>query len=270
MRVKRLYISGTIKEMSAVLHAARQLNAKSAYFISPGTVLIIGANEEDYAFIKSSLIIHRSVMIPASGLRNMKIYLNNGVKQSKGHPYLDTFDTITFTPHAISFNDPTFGDWEVDNDFYKLRKRVEVKVKESIASAHNLDSPYLRLEAASFRKLEMELKHYKNRYLKKQLASDNIVRTEKDQLVLYHRHDEHEVRLETGIKNFAENENHLGFPYSFSDLSIQLIRTLSKVTPVENILFLPRKGFCVVEGYLSDMVIKVRTSLKNDFYQEKV
>lgn len=268
-----MYLSGRIADFQGILMAAEDLRADAIHFISPNIIFVLAQNKQDYFYVKSTITVGQSVLVPKSSYRNMHLYLK-GAKKGFSKPdspfYLEALETVRFSSHQVAFNESDRLAMDVDIPALPLKKDVEFRMSETIQTSYDLQTPYLRLTHPNYKKLNQEMKKYKKRYAGKfQKSSDNAIRIEGEQLVLQSRHDDQHVRIETDIREFAVNQDYREISYPFSDRAFYLFMWLIRMSPAEEVIFLPRKDYCVIEGYLSNMVVKVRTMLKNDLYSKK-
>lgn len=178
-------------------------------------------------------------------------------------------ESILFTSDCIYFNESERLTIEADIIAAPLKKDVEFKTKETLKSSLYEKMPILRIPKSSLEFIRSELTKYKKRSDGKiQKRSDNAIRVEDGQLVFYYHHDGERVRIETGLEYyFANDENHA---YAFSDRALYLFLWLARSTVCDEAVLLPRENYCLIEGHTSNMVIKVRTMLKNDILDKIV
>lgn len=263
-----MYLSGTIQDFKGVLMAAADLAAEAIHFIAPNIVFILARNKEDYVHLATNIYVGESVMIPKASYKNMDLYIKaakHGFNKPDSPFYMEVITSALFLDGKILFNESNRLEIEVEIPSFLLKKDVEFKMEESVKSSYDLNNPYLRINYPNFRELNRQMKKYKKRYADKiKKSSDNTIRIEEEQLVLYHRHDEYDCRFETGITEFAINRKHQQATYSFSDRAFYLMYWFARIIPTEEVIFIPRNGYCLIEGHMSNMVAKVRTMLKND------
>jgi hypothetical protein len=266
-----LYLSGSINDFIGILRAAEELKANSVHFISPNIVFVLSGNKQDYLYAHTNLLIGQSILVPRSSFTNMRFYIENarmGKRREGSIFYQEEITMALFVPGKILFNESERLSMEVDIASLPLKKDVEFKLEESIQSSYNTDAPYLRVSEQDFKRLKSELSKHKKQFDDKpKNTSDNTIRIEEGHLVLYHKYREMEIRIETGIQTFAANEQFPDMSYSFSDQAVYLFYLMNRSQKVEEVVFLPRPNYCVIEGHLSNMVVKVRTMLKNDLYE---
>jgi hypothetical protein len=103
-----------------------------------------------------------------------------------------------------------------------------------------------------------DLKKLQKHKAKVKKSTDNTIRIEDDQLVLYFSVENQPTRVETYIRHFSVNG---ADSLTFSDKALYLMCWLNKVTYSEEVILLPRQDYCVWEGYNEEMMIKVRTDI---------
>lgn len=255
-----MYLSGSTSEFVQILKAADSLQADSIHFISPNIVFVLSNNKQDYFYIESNIYIGQSVVLPKSSYTNMKVYLGNARKKGIAL-YERKITSVGFFPGEMILNEDRNLKIEVDIVSFPLKKEVEFKLKDSIKSGYHPYGPYLRLSQKDFRSLNTQLNKYKKQFdSDRKNTSINTIRIEEGQLVLYHQYKDMDIRFETGIRSFARNREYPDMEYQFTDRCFYLTYWLSKNKRLlDEIVFLPRPEYCVIEGYMSDMVIKVRT-----------
>lgn len=263
-----MYLSGSINDFMEVFRTAEELKADSVHFISPNIVFVLAGNKQDYLYAHTNLLIGQSILVPKTSFANMRFYIENakmGKRREGSIFYQEDISMVLFTPGKISFNESERLSMEVDITSFILKKDVEFKLEESIQSAYNTDAPYLRISQEDLKRLKLELSTYKKPFDNKaKNTSDNTIRIEEEQLVLYHKYKGLDIRIETGIRTFVANEKFPDMSYDFSDQALYVFYLMNKVIRMEEVVFLPRPNYCVIEGHLSNMVAKVRTMLKND------
>lgn len=267
-----MYLSGSIDEIKKIIMVAEDLRADAIHFIAPNIVFILAKNKEDYVYLKASITVGQSMLVPKSSFQTMHIYLKS-VKRGfhlKDSPfYMELISSVTFLSGHIRFNDSDRLKIEVTIRTFPLKKEVEFKVKETINVSFDTNAPYLRISYENLQLMHKDMMKYKKRY-ESVNSTDNAIRIEGDQLVLYFTYKEQRSRLETGIQAFGLNDEYPDINYFFSDKALYLIKWLMRIRKCENVMFIPRDGYSIVEGYLSNMVVKVRTTLKNDLVLKKV
>lgn len=263
-----MYLSGSIREIRNIIMAAADLHARSIHFISPDIVFIIGKNDRDYIFAHTALSIGQSVRIPRSSYMNMLLYIKAAKKsfhKIQSPFYLEVLHDVCFYPGHIRFNSSEDLELEVDIPAFTLKKQVEFALEDSMRTSFTQEAPSLRVTWEQACSIQKQLTQYKNRYLYKvKRSSDNAIRLEDGQLVLYFSHDETDSRIETGIRDVSINDAYSKQIFTFSDRAFYLLRRLTLTHPVQEIFFYPRDRYCILEGHSSHLMSKVRTDIKND------
>lgn len=263
-----MYLSGSIAEFKSLLLVAEDLRANAIHFLAPDVVFILARNKEDYVYLKTGIIIGQSVMMPKTCYVNLHLYIK-AAKRGFSIPdspfYLEVISSLRIRPGQLSFNDAERLTLEVDLPVFPLKRDVDFKLESVIQSSYDLNAPYLRLSLPEVDELNRQMSRYKKRFAgKSSTGSDNALIPEGDQLIWYFMHEQQDVRIETDILLFATNPKYPHTFCYFSDRAFYLLRWLARITPVDDVIFLPRKDYCVLEGYLGSMTIKVRTRIKND------
>lgn len=254
-----MHLSGSINDFTGILKAADNIQAESIHFISPNIVFVLSNNKQDYLYVESNIYVGQSILVPKSSYTNMKIYIEKAKKQGI-LVYQRKINSLIFTDGKILLDEDEKTTIEVDIPTFPLKKEVEFKLKESIQSGYNPYGPYLRIPQKDFRSLNTQLTKYKKQYdSDRKNTSINTIRIEDNQLVLYHKYNNMDIRFESDVRQFARN---LDFPdktYEFTDRAFYIFFWLSKKMFLDEVVFLPRRDYCVIEGHMSNMVIKIRT-----------
>jgi hypothetical protein len=254
-----MYLSGSINDFIGILKAAENLQADSIHFIFPNILFVLANNKQDYLYAETNMYVGQSILVPRSSYKNMKIYIDKARKQ--GIPlYQRKITSLMLTPGKMILNEDEELTIEVDILTFPLKKEVEFKLKDSIQSGYNPDGPYLRVPQNDFKSLNRQLTKYKKQYdSERKKTSINTIRIEEGQLVLYHEYKEMNIRFETNIRTFVRNTEFPDMTYEFTDRCFYLSHWLSKNMILDEVVLLPRPDYCVIEGHMSNMVIKVRT-----------
>lgn len=269
-----MFLSGSVQEIRSVLLAASDLKAAAIHFISPNIIFILAGNKKDYVFARTTIIIGQSILVPQSSYANMHLYIK-ATKKAYNNPaspfYLESIGSVAFTPGQVSFNHSEHLTLEVDIPAYPLKKEVELKIKDSIQSSFDLESPFLSLPSKEADQIHSVLLKNKRRYFDKTAKSaDNAIRLEKEQLVIYSRHDKKHLKMQPDISEYSISEPYQDMPYIFSDRSFYLFRWMAQTTPVNEFVFIPRDHYCIIEGYETGLSIKVRAGIRNDLDMNQV
>ena len=269
-----MHISGSLKEIFAVLIAAEDLKAEAVHFIAPDKVFILGRNKNDYFFAQTTITIGYTIVVPKVGLENMRSYIRVMRKdcRNKSSPhYGEDIQFVTFVTNQIVFNESDKLVLSINIPYFRLKQEVEEKILQTTYSSYQLETPYLRLPIEEVNYLASELRRYKKTYSLVK-TTDNCLRIDEDGVVSLHTThlNGQTSRIETPIEHFARNKKFDTNIFTFTDKALYGIRWLARITPVDEVIFLPRQRYCLVEGYGGSMVAKVRTMLKNDLMWEKV
>jgi hypothetical protein len=255
-----MHLSGSVNDFTGILKAADNIKAEAIHFISPNIVFVLANNKQDYLYIESNIHIGQSILVPKSSYTNMKIYIDKAKKKGISE-YQRKINSLVFTDGKILLDENEKFIIEVDIPTFPLKKEVEFKLKETIQSGYNPYGPYLRIAQKDFRSLNTQLTKYKKQYdSDRKITSTNTIRIEDNQLVLYHKYKDLDIRFESAIRQFARNLDFSDMSYDFTDRALYIFFWLSKKIYLDEIVFLPRPDYCVIEGHMSNMVIKVRTT----------
>lgn len=269
-----MHLVGSIAEIRGILQTAADLKADAIHFLAPNAVFILAQNKQDYVYVETDLLIGQSVLVPRTTYQNMKMYIRGAIVGVKFHEsmfYDEKIETILFTSTGIYFNESERLKVEVDLINAPLKKDVEFRVRETMQTSAFDKLPLLRLPLSSFQFIKSEMAKYKKQfYGRRKKSSDNAIRIEDGQLVLYYHVDGERVRIETGLTDFFANDE--SKTYSFSDRGMYLFLWLVRSTVCDEVAILPRDSmnYGIVEGHTMDMVVKVRTMLKNDILDKIV
>lgn len=269
-----MHVAGSISEIRGILQTAADLKADAIHFLAPNTVFILSRNKQDYVYAKTGLLVGQSVLIPKTTYENMKMYIRSalmGVKFHESMLYDEKIETILFTSNGIYFNESERLKVEIDLISAPLKKDVEFRVKETIKTSLHEKLPILRIPMKSLQFIKSEIYKYKKMSpSSRRKSSDNAIRIEDGQLVLYYHLGGERIRIETGLEDFFANDPEKS--YSFSDRAMYLLLWLSRSNTCDEVIILPREnlGYGLMEGHNGDMAVKVRTMLKNDILDKIV
>jgi hypothetical protein len=260
-----MYLTGSIKDLKNILILAEDLRATAIHFIAPNTVFILAKNKQDYIFAKTGLVIGYSMMLPESSYSNLLMYLKT-LKRGFGNKesifYQKYLTSFAMTTGKLLLDGSSQVLMEIEIPSYPLKKEVEFKMDDAIASTYDRNAPYLRFTSQHLKELQKQKAKFKKKYGSASTRSaDNSIRIEDDQLVLYFFVNNQFARVETNIRNFSTNMKEA---FSFSDKALYLMCWLNNISYSEDVILLPRQEYCVMEGYHDEMTVKVRTSIKND------
>ena len=172
---------------------------------------------------------------------------------------------------SIRFNQSDMLSITAEFSSYPIKKEMEFKIMDSMKSSINLEAPFLSIPVHEMTKIHTVLLNHKAKYVNRtQKSEDNVIRNEAGELFLYTRHKENGLRLGTEITKFSNSNLFPKALYPFSDKSFYLFKWLALNTPVDELIVLPRRKYCILEGYEKKLCIKVRTDIRNDLVIPKV
>ncbi|MED4068749.1 hypothetical protein [Priestia megaterium] len=263
-----LYLSGSIKEFRSILLAAKDLKAAAIHFLSPNVVFILAGNQKDYVYAQTTITIGQSIVIPKSSYQNMHLYIK-ATRKAYSNPtspfYLETISSVLFTPGKVKFNHSDLLSIVADIPTFPLKKEVESKINDSIQSSFTVDTPFLNLPMAQASQIHSALLDNKRRYVDKaRKSADNAIRIQGGQVLLFSKHDEKMLKMNTHISDYSTNQVFRNVSYTFTDKAFYLFRWLAQTSPIKEFTIIPRDQYCVIEGYDKDLRIKVRTGIRND------
>jgi len=263
-----LYLSGSIKEFRSILLAAKDLKAAVIHFLSPNIVFILAGNKKDYVHAQTTITIGQSIVIPKSSYHNMHLYIK-ATRKAYSNPaspfYLETISSVLFTPGKVKFNHSDLLSIVADIPTFPLKKEVESKIHDSIQSSFTMDTPFINLPMAQASQIHSVLLDNKRRYVDKaRKSADNAIRIQGGQVLLFSKHDENMLKMNTHISEYSTNQVFRNVSYTFTDKAFYLFRWLAQTSPIREFTIIPRDQYCVIEGYNKDLRIKVRTGIRND------
>jgi len=263
-----LYLSGSTKEFRSILLAAKDLKAAAIHFLSPNIVFILAGNQKDYVYAQTTITVGQSILVPKSSYQNMHLYIK-ATKKAYSNPtspfYLETINSVLFTPGKVKFNHSDLLSIVADIPTFPLKKEVESKINDSIQSSFTLDTPFINLPMAQASHIHSVLLDNKRRYFDKaRKSADNAIRIQRGEVLLFSKHDDKELKMNTHISEYSTNQLFRNVSYTFSDKAFYLFRWMSQTSPIKEFTIIPRDHYCVIEGYDKDLRIKVRTGIRND------
>lgn len=257
-----------MKELRSILMAAADLKAEAIHFLSPNIVFILAGNQRDYIFVQSTLLISSSITVPRFCYTNIHIYLKamkTAFRDRNSPFYMQPITFVEVNTGSIRFNRSDLLSISAEFISYPIKKEMEFKIIDSMEPSVSLEEPFLNLPVPEISKIHTTLMNHKARYANRtQKSADNVIRNEAGELFLYTRHKATTLRLGTKITNFSNSNIYPDTLYPFSDKSFYLFKWLALNTPVEELIIIPRKNYCILEGYQKSLCIKVRTDIRND------
>lgn len=217
---------------------------------------MVGKNKEDYLFAKTGMTIEDSILLPKTSYENIDSYIQQA-RQKDGYKSITNLRnaSIEITDHHIRLIGQEPYEIHVPTVYAMLKREVEERIQDTLFPSFEKNLPHLRMDTFSYQEVLTQIKKGIGTS-KKHMDPTGFFRLEDERLVWYFWQRGQLCRLETKVKYSA---NDIQFPCPIDTL--WLSRMLMRMTYIQDFVILPRKDYCLIEGYNGELITKVRMKI---------
>jgi hypothetical protein len=274
-----MLISGSVRELRAIIDRAWAMDAAALHFIFPNHVIALPRSGE-YSYFRTTLFFSHSALLPKQEMLNIRRFLKRGFHSHLQDPhslfFRVIFESIAISDEWIEFDRSPDFRFEIKTKFEIIDQASELLEKIEAIGNTSIDTrrPYLKLSPDL---IEQWYKHLSSRSTYRVYGTNNNwninkISFEQNALILERSHmrqAETFVRTDIPLRTiytsgFTVMQDHADMTFCLYDLDIITFRRLNRELDLESIIIIPFDKFYLIEGHKNHLIYKCYLRLRSE------